>query len=116
MLCLRKLRDVGPSILQCYELSAAGRGIGSSKWRRQLLSGIFLYTLPIGPHLSSAPAASLAGKPRLKIGQAEVSRLSSGCNDSRWRQSDFRCWISVSFRWMPVFPSNPKFAPEGAAK
>jgi hypothetical protein len=37
---------------------------------------IFLYTLPIGPHIRAAPAASLAGKPRLQIGQADVIRPS----------------------------------------
>jgi hypothetical protein len=38
------------------------------------LSGIFLYILPIGPHIRATPAASLAGKPRLQIGQADLIR------------------------------------------
>ena len=41
-----------------------------------LCPGIFLYALPIRPHIRAAPAASLAGKPRLQIGQAHLIRPS----------------------------------------
>jgi len=35
-------------------------------------SGIFLCTLPIGPHIGTTPAASLAGKSLLKIRQPDI--------------------------------------------
>jgi hypothetical protein len=35
-------------------------------------SGIFFSRLPIRAHIRATPAASLAGKPRLEIGQADV--------------------------------------------
>jgi hypothetical protein len=34
----------------------------------------FLCALPIGPHIRAAPAASLAGKQRLQIGQSDIIR------------------------------------------
>jgi hypothetical protein len=43
-------------------------------------SGIRFRRLPIGPHIRAAPAASLAGKPRLEIGQPDVIRPSVGAD------------------------------------
>ena len=40
------------------------------------VSGIFFNRFPIGPHIGATPAASLAGKPRLQIGQADGIRKS----------------------------------------
>jgi hypothetical protein len=48
-------------------------GLRGSWRRRQPSSGIYFNQLPIGPHVSAAAlAASLADKPGLEIGQAEI--------------------------------------------
>jgi len=46
------------------------------------VSGIFFNRFPIGPHISATPAASLAGKPRLQIGQADIIRPSVAADRS----------------------------------
>jgi hypothetical protein len=64
------------------ELLANGKVLFPLESAPRLLSGIRLFALPIGPHVSAMPAASLARKSRLKIRQANVIRPSVAANRS----------------------------------